>query len=165
MACRLVGAKPLSESVLEYCLLDICEQNFNLNSNVFIQENAFENIVCKMSAILSRRQCVINHINSAAHFGTLEQIIHFRSQLCACGGIGVASNRPISQLPKCTCMMLHQKKDVHIFVLNGALWDMEQMHFGICVLGQFWAIVWKQSMHAHPYRSPSQRTFHWSANA
>ena len=32
--------------------------NFNLNSNIFIQENAFENVVRKFAAILSRPQCV-----------------------------------------------------------------------------------------------------------
>ena len=28
------------------------------NSHIFIQENAFENIVCEIAAILSRPQCV-----------------------------------------------------------------------------------------------------------
>ena len=54
MACRLVGAKPLSETMLEYCQLDSWEQsqrNFNWNSNIFIQENAFENVVCEMASI------------------------------------------------------------------------------------------------------------------
>ena len=32
--------------------------NFNRNYNIFIQENAFESIVCEMGAILSRTQCV-----------------------------------------------------------------------------------------------------------
>ena len=32
--------------------------NFNRNSNIFIQENAFESVVCEMAAILSRPQCV-----------------------------------------------------------------------------------------------------------
>ena len=31
---------------------------FYRNSYIFIQENAFENVVCKMAAILSRPQCV-----------------------------------------------------------------------------------------------------------
>ena len=64
MACRLDGAQPLSEPMLEYCyivnwtLWNKFQWNFNRNSNIFIQENAFENIVCEMSAILSRPQCV-----------------------------------------------------------------------------------------------------------
>ena len=32
--------------------------NFNPNSNIFIQENAFENVVCEMAAILSLPQGV-----------------------------------------------------------------------------------------------------------
>ena len=32
--------------------------NCNRNSNIFSQENAFEHVVCEMSAILSRPQCV-----------------------------------------------------------------------------------------------------------
>ena len=32
--------------------------NFNRNSNIFIHENAFENVVCEMASILSRLQCV-----------------------------------------------------------------------------------------------------------
>ena len=33
--------------------------------------------------------------------------------------------------------MLHseQKLDVHISVLNGALWDVEELHYGICEIG------------------------------
>ena len=32
--------------------------NFNRYSYIFIQENSFENVVCEISAILSRPQCV-----------------------------------------------------------------------------------------------------------
>ena len=32
--------------------------NFNRNSNIFIQENAFESVICEMVAILSWSQCV-----------------------------------------------------------------------------------------------------------
>ena len=49
MACRLVGAKPLSEPMLEYRYLDPLEQtsvNFDRKYNIFIQENAFESVVC-----------------------------------------------------------------------------------------------------------------------
>ena len=31
---------------------------FNQNTTIFIQQNAFENVVCKVSSILSRPQCV-----------------------------------------------------------------------------------------------------------
>ena len=37
-----------------------------------------------------------------------------------------------SHIPECTI----QNRNVHICVLNGALWDMEQVNCGICKLGQ-----------------------------
>ena len=46
MACRLFGAKPLPEPMLAYCQLDSCEQ-ISVKLHNFIQENAFENIVCQ----------------------------------------------------------------------------------------------------------------------
>ena len=61
MACRLLGAKPLSEPMLAYCILDPTEHilmNFFQNSKVFIQGNTLENVVCVMAAILSRLQYV-----------------------------------------------------------------------------------------------------------
>ena len=48
----MTGAKPLSEAVLEFCLLGPEEQTsviFFLNSCFFIQRNAFE-YVCEMAA-------------------------------------------------------------------------------------------------------------------
>ena len=63
MACRLDGAKPLSEQIMEYCSLDHKEQTFKSeifikNLYIFIQENAFVNVIWKMATILSRPQCV-----------------------------------------------------------------------------------------------------------
>ena len=61
MACRLAGPKPLSVPMLGKCCVDPQEQtsmNLNRNSYIFIQENAFENVVWEMVAILSRPQCV-----------------------------------------------------------------------------------------------------------
>ena len=60
MACRLTGAKPLFEPMLEYFQLDPGEQismKFSSNTTIFIQENAFENAVWKMTTILSRPWC------------------------------------------------------------------------------------------------------------
>ena len=34
------------------------KRNFNQNSDIFIQEKAFENVVSEMAAILSRLPCV-----------------------------------------------------------------------------------------------------------
>ena len=67
MACRLFGAKPLS-NYLNLCWIIVnwtprkkLQWNFNHNTKLFIYENASENIVCKMAAILSRRR----HVNIA----------------------------------------------------------------------------------------------------
>ena len=61
MAWCLVGAKQLSEPMLEYFMRTIrnkLQWDFNRNLYIFVQENAFENVVWKMAAILSRPQCV-----------------------------------------------------------------------------------------------------------
>ena len=59
MACRLTGAKPLSEPMLDYWLpRNKLQWNLNLNSDIFSQENAIESVVCETAAILSRPQCV-----------------------------------------------------------------------------------------------------------
>ena len=45
-------------NVVNSTLENKLQQNFNQNSYIFIQENAFENVSCKMAAILSWPQCV-----------------------------------------------------------------------------------------------------------
>ena len=45
-------------SIINWTLRNKFQWNFNQNSSIFIQENAFENFVCEMASILSRRQCV-----------------------------------------------------------------------------------------------------------
>ena len=53
MACRLAGAKPLSEPMLGNCCLDHRNKfkwTLNRHSYIFIQENAFENVVWEMAA-------------------------------------------------------------------------------------------------------------------
>ena len=63
MACRLFGAKPLSEPMLEcWNIVNLNDRNKlkwnrKRNSYIFIKENAFEN-VCEMAAIFSRPQSV-----------------------------------------------------------------------------------------------------------
>ena len=55
MACRLVGAKPLSQPMLEIVNLSLgnkLQWNLNQNQYIFIQENAFENDVWKMAICL-----------------------------------------------------------------------------------------------------------------
>ena len=60
MACRLVGANYLNQcwNIVNWTLRNKLQWNLNQNSYIFIQENVFENVVWKMSAILSRPQCV-----------------------------------------------------------------------------------------------------------
>ena len=49
MACRQVGAKPLSNQMLGYC--NKLQWNLKRNSYIFIEENALENVVWKMASI------------------------------------------------------------------------------------------------------------------
>ena len=50
MVCRLFGDNPLFEPMMVYGQLDPKE---HISVKVFIQENAFEEVVCKNGAILS----------------------------------------------------------------------------------------------------------------
>ena len=57
MACRLFGAKPLSEPMLKYCQLHpkghiLMIDFFCWRSKVYIKWNAFQNVVGKMAAML-----------------------------------------------------------------------------------------------------------------
>ena len=52
MACRLQAIIWTNAWIL---LIGLLGTNF---SEIFIHENAFENVVCEMAAILSRPQCV-----------------------------------------------------------------------------------------------------------
>ena len=50
LACRLVSAKSLSQTILENCQLALrnrLQWNINRSTNIFIQENAFEIVVCR----------------------------------------------------------------------------------------------------------------------
>ena len=40
-------------------------------------------------------------------------------------------------IPQCS----NRNRNLHISVLNGALWDIEQVHIGICKLGQFMHMI------------------------
>ena len=54
MTWRLLGAKPLSEPMLNYCQLNLLEQTsikFESKHNNFIQQNECENVVCKMVVV------------------------------------------------------------------------------------------------------------------
>ena len=47
-----------SHSIVNWTVRNNPPQNINHNSNIFIHENALENVVCEMASILSRPQCV-----------------------------------------------------------------------------------------------------------
>ena len=59
MACRLFGTKPLIIWTIAGWVIGNCtlrnklRWNFKQNTNIFIHKNAYENIICKMAAILS----------------------------------------------------------------------------------------------------------------
>ena len=76
MACRLVGTKPLSEPMLEYIVNltpgNKFQWNINRNSYIFIQENAYKNVVCEMPAILSLLPCE----NTATPPGPMSWLLH-----------------------------------------------------------------------------------------
>ena len=80
--CRLFGAKPLSEPMLHKLLLTgHLGTNFSgifyRNSNLFIEENTFENAVCKMEAMLSRRQCVNKQFNNGSISSSSSKVVYF----------------------------------------------------------------------------------------
>ena len=59
MVCRLVGVKPLSKPMQEYIISNLrnkLQWNLKRNSYIFIQENAFENVICEMAATWTRRK-------------------------------------------------------------------------------------------------------------
>ena len=65
-------------NITNWTLRNKLQWNFNRNSNIFIQENAFESIVCEMTAILPRPQCVKRiqrqEANLLTHWGRVTHI-------------------------------------------------------------------------------------------
>ena len=114
MACRLVGTKPLSKSMLEYIvnwtLGTKLRWNFKQNPFIFVLEIPFQNVVWKMAAILSRPQCVnyllifrsaacknrgeINIINNNSIFPMKSFFFWFTqtrfTRFCRCGNVAAA---------------------------------------------------------------------------
>ena len=59
MACRLAGAKPLFEPMLQNCYLDPWKQTSVKSCiYIFIQDNAFEIVARKLAVIFSQPQRV-----------------------------------------------------------------------------------------------------------
>ena len=85
MAWHLFSTKSLSEPILTYCQLNPFEQvkwNFSQNTTIFIEENGFENIIYKMSAILFQLQYVNLFPPSAAYMR--QWIVSALVQIMAC---------------------------------------------------------------------------------
>ena len=83
MACRLVGAKPLSVPMLKFVnwtLGNKFKWNINRNLYISIQENTFENVAWKMAAILSRPQCVNGYMTRDT--GILESMYYQVTSHC-----------------------------------------------------------------------------------
>ena len=59
--------------IVNWSLRNKLQWNFNRNSNIFIQENALEHVVCEMASILSRPQCV-------KYMGVCEPVRHRYSE-------------------------------------------------------------------------------------
>ena len=49
---------------VNWTLRNKLQPNFNRNSNIYLEDNAFENAVCKKAAILSQLQCVKPMLNT-----------------------------------------------------------------------------------------------------
>ena len=47
--------------IVNWTRANVFQWNFNQNTTIFIEECAYENVVCKISAILSQPQCVKHH--------------------------------------------------------------------------------------------------------
>ena len=59
------------QDIVYRTLTNILQWNFNRNSYIFIQENAYENAIWKMEALLSRPQCVNSLGPSNVHISDL----------------------------------------------------------------------------------------------
>ena len=57
----------------------------------------------------------------------------------------------LSHIPQCTI----QNRNVYISVTNGALWDMELVHCGICEIGQLSPAIWL------PFLAATKQLYKW----
>ena len=62
-------------NIVHWTLPNKLPGNLNQNSYIFIQENAFENVIRKMAAILSQPQCV--KVMAWCHIGRLGGLLSF----------------------------------------------------------------------------------------
>ena len=67
LSCLYFGMPGCGWVIVNLTLRNKFQLNFNRNSNIFIQEIVFENVVCEMASILSRKRWV----NIVAHLAVL----------------------------------------------------------------------------------------------
>ena len=88
MAWRLFDAKPLSKpmlAIVNWTLRNKLQWNFKQNTRLFINKNAFENIVCEIAVILSRERWVNAPAVTTAlscSFGCIQ--VHHHQLHCTC---------------------------------------------------------------------------------
>ena len=75
MACCLFSFKPLSKPALRlnWTLMNILHWNFNQNTKLFLHNNAPENIICEMAAILSSGRWV-NYTGHLKHQDSMNEM-------------------------------------------------------------------------------------------
>ena len=54
-------------NIVNWTLMNKLQRNFYQNYDIFIQEQAFESVICEMAAILSRPQCVYIMFNEGTN--------------------------------------------------------------------------------------------------
>ena len=111
MACRLAGAKPLSEPMLEYCEFDPWEQtSMKLQSKFIHFHSRKSKIVWKIAAILSRPQCVeqdfYSFITEVQQGSKAQEDMSIFQLTCRCG---VTAWKAHSVLPGYICGLVHSK--------------------------------------------------------
>ena len=86
--------------------------NLNRNLNIFIQENAFENVVWKMAAILSRPQCV-KHVNDR-QWKTGRSTGSYMNRYILIEHISILCNYVYRYV--CICVDMHARASAHMYI-------------------------------------------------
>ena len=70
-------------NIVNWTILSKLQWNLNRNFNIFIQENAFDNVAWKMVAILSRPQCVkwteLDTLSDWSHCWVTQKHLHLNN--------------------------------------------------------------------------------------
>ena len=102
-------------------LVKICGNRFqsNLNTNtIFIQENEFENDICKMAAILSQPHCVKAQKLPLCHYISCMSIL----QACWHMHFYVLFICQYVDMHHCSCLSIHQNWHLYINILTHLGW-------------------------------------------